>query len=81
MKQLVCSALSHSLPFLQSPHYNDRDALDALAHDMGNRVSVSATKDREASQRSANIDRIIEEDSKRFRRECKVLLLGKGGFH
>jgi len=43
---------------------------------MGN--CSSATQDREASLRSANIDRIIEEDSKKFKKECKILLLGKG---
>ena len=42
---------------------------------MGN--CASATQDREASQRSADIDRIIEEDSKKFKKECKILLLGK----
>ena len=42
---------------------------------MGN--CSSATQDREASQRSANIDRIIEEDSKKLKKECKILLLGK----
>jgi len=43
---------------------------------MGN--CASATQDREASQRSADIDRIIEEDSKKFKKECKILLLGEG---
>lgn len=43
---------------------------------MGN--CPSATQDREASQRSADIDRIIEEDSKKFKKECKILLLGSG---
>jgi len=43
---------------------------------MGN--CASATQDREATQRSADIDRIIEEDSKKFKKECKILLLGKG---
>lgn len=43
---------------------------------MGN--CESATQDRRASQHSADIDRIIEEDSKKFKRECKILLLGKG---
>lgn len=43
---------------------------------MGNCTSV--TQDREASQRSADIDRTIEEDSKKFKKECKILLLGKG---
>ena len=42
---------------------------------MGN--CASTTQDREASQRSANIDRIIEEDSKKFKKECKILLLGE----
>lgn len=31
-------------------------------------------KDRE---RSARIDRSIEEDAKRFKKECKILLLGE----
>ena len=43
---------------------------------MGN--CASATQDREAYQRSADIDRIIEEDSQQFKKECKILLLGKG---
>jgi len=43
---------------------------------MGN--CASATQDREAYQRSADIDRIIEEDSQQFRKECKILLLGSG---
>lgn len=43
---------------------------------MGN--CASGTQDREASQRSADIDRVIEEDSKKFKKECKILLLGKG---
>ncbi|KAF9650225.1 G-protein alpha subunit [Thelephora ganbajun] len=44
---------------------------------MGN--CASATQGREpASQRSADIDRIIEEDSKKFKKECKILLLGSG---
>jgi len=43
---------------------------------MGN--CASATQDREAHQRSADIDRIIEEDSKKFKKECKILLLGSG---
>jgi len=43
---------------------------------MGN--CASATQDRGAFQRSADIDRIIEEDSKKFKKECKILLLGGG---
>ena len=41
---------------------------------MGNCVSSS---DREAQQRSQEIDRQIEEDSRRFKKECKILLLGE----
>ena len=37
-----------------------------------------AIQNLEASQRSANIDRIILEDSQGSRREHKVLLLGEG---
>ena len=43
---------------------------------MGNCASATQAQDREASLRSADIDRIIEEDSKKFRKECKILLLG-----
>ncbi|KAJ3476067.1 hypothetical protein NLI96_g11417 [Meripilus lineatus] len=42
---------------------------------MGNCVS---TNDKEASARSQEIDRQIEEDSKKFKKECKILLLGSG---
>lgn len=40
---------------------------------MGNCVSA---QDREALQRSQEIDRQIEEDSRKFKKECKILLLG-----
>lgn len=42
---------------------------------MGGCVS---TGDRSGKERSDAIDRQIEEDSKRFKRECKILLLGSG---
>ena len=42
---------------------------------MGN--CASSNDDYGAAARSAAIDRQIEEDSKIFRKECKILLLGK----
>ncbi|CAL1711805.1 unnamed protein product [Somion occarium] len=42
---------------------------------MGNCVSA---QDREAQQRSQEIDKQIEEDSRKFKKECKILLLGSG---
>ncbi|THH29678.1 hypothetical protein EUX98_g4511 [Antrodiella citrinella] len=42
---------------------------------MGNCVSQ---QDREAQQRSQEIDKQIEEDSRKFKKECKILLLGSG---
>lgn len=45
-----------------------------VAADMGNCVSNS--EDREAKARSDAIDRQIEEDQKKFKKECKILLLG-----
>nr|AAD45319.1 heterotrimeric G protein alpha subunit [Suillus bovinus] len=42
---------------------------------MGNCVSA---QDREEKARSDAIDRQIEEDSRKFRKECKILLLGSG---
>ena len=42
---------------------------------MGN--CASSHDDLGAAARSAAIDRQIEEDSKIFRKECKILLLGK----
>lgn len=42
---------------------------------MGN---CASTGDQVASARSAEIDKQIEEDSKKFRKECKILLLGSG---
>lgn len=44
---------------------------------MGNCVS---TDDREASQRSHEIDKQIEEDSRKLKKECKILLLGESPF-
>ena len=40
---------------------------------MGNCVSA---RDCKAQQRSQEIDKQIEEDSRRFKKECKILLLG-----
>ncbi|KAG9225536.1 hypothetical protein CCMSSC00406_0003039 [Pleurotus cornucopiae] len=37
-----------------------------------------STSDRAGRQRSDEIDKMIEEDSKRFKKECKILLLGSG---
>jgi len=42
---------------------------------MGN--CASSSDDYGAAARSAAIDRQIEEDSKIYRKECKILLLGK----
>ncbi|KAH9485923.1 Guanine nucleotide-binding protein subunit alpha [Psilocybe cubensis] len=42
---------------------------------MGGCVS---TADRSGKEHSDEIDRQLEEDSKRFKRECKILLLGSG---
>lgn len=39
---------------------------------------MSSNKDEEdQKKRSQAIDRVLDEDSKRLRRECKILLLGK----
>ena len=37
----------------------------------------SDTEEMEQKKKSQAIDRILEEDSKKLRRECKILLLGK----
>ena len=47
---------------------------------MGNCYS-SCQDDRVATQLSAQIDREIEQDGKRLKKECKVLLLGTLGLH
>jgi len=36
-----------------------------------------STVDRVGKERSDAIDKMIEEDQKRFKRECKILLLGE----
>jgi guanine nucleotide-binding protein G(i) subunit alpha len=41
--------------------------------------SEAGVEDTEQKKRSQAIDRKLEEDSKRLRRECKILLLGKRG--
>ncbi|KAH8596166.1 guanine nucleotide-binding protein alpha-3 subunit [Bisporella sp. PMI_857] len=42
------------------------------------KIRINRTEEDEAKKRSAAIDRRLEEDSKRSRREVKVLLLGSG---
>lgn len=42
---------------------------------MGN--CFSANDEREAKERSYAIDKQLEEDSRRLKRECKILLLGE----
>lgn len=37
----------------------------------------TSVEDGEAKKRSLAIDRALEEDSKKLRRECKILLLGE----
>lgn len=38
--------------------------------------SCASQPDREEKERSDAIDRQLEEDSKKFKKECKILLLG-----
>lgn len=44
---------------------------------MGGCVSSESNADLEQKKRSQMIDRKLEEDSRRLRRECKILLLGR----
>jgi guanine nucleotide-binding protein G(i) subunit alpha len=46
---------------------------------MGNCMSSSGGDDEGQKKKSQAIDRGLEEDSKKLRRECKILLLGE--FH
>lgn len=43
---------------------------------MGSCFSSESTGDAEQKKKSQMIDRKLEEDSRRLRRECKILLLG-----
>jgi len=43
---------------------------------MGNCCSQHDDQEKEAAQRSAQIDRQIEQDGKKLKKECKILLLG-----
>ncbi|KAI9846460.1 MAG: Guanine nucleotide-binding protein alpha-2 subunit [Thelocarpon superellum] len=45
---------------------------------MGSCWSKTSKEEAEQKKRSQAIDRRLEEDSKRYRRECKILLLGSG---
>lgn len=53
----------------------DRSSEQRPSSTMGGCMSTS---DRAGRQRSDEIDKMIEEDSKRFKKECKILLLGSG---
>ena len=43
---------------------------------MGNCCSQPDDNEKEAAHRSAQIDRQIEQDGKKLKKECKILLLG-----
>jgi len=43
---------------------------------MGSCISSANNEDGEQKKKSQAIDRALEEDSKKLRRECKILLLG-----
>ena len=45
---------------------------------MGACMSSGGNDEGDQKKRSQMIDRGLEEDSKKLRRECKILLLGKG---
>jgi len=47
---------------------------------MGNCCSQQTDQEKEAAQRSAQIDRQIELDGKKLKKECKILLLGASPF-
>jgi len=68
-KQLEADSSSLALQS-SDQHFNAR-----LAFTMGAYASFAKYK---AKQRSEEIDRQIEEDSRKFRKECKILLLGSG---
>lgn len=44
---------------------------------MGVCVSSNNAEDADQKKRSQMIDRTLEEDSKKLKRECKILLLGR----
>jgi guanine nucleotide-binding protein G(i) subunit alpha len=44
-------------------------------------MSSGGNDEGDQKKRSQMIDRGLEEDSKKLRRECKILLLGKGDTH
>jgi len=46
---------------------------------MGSCMSSANNEDGEQKKKSQAIDRALEEDSKKLRRECKILLLGTSG--
>jgi hypothetical protein len=44
---------------------------------MGACISVESAEEAEQKKKSRAIDQALEEDARRLRRECKILLLGK----
>lgn len=38
---------------------------------------LSTTEEKAAKDRSAHIDKQLEEDNRKFQKECKILLLGE----
>lgn len=56
------------------PRSRERSGLHKL--DMGACGSSPSGEDEQQKKRSAAIDKTLEEDSKKLRKECKILLLG-----
>jgi hypothetical protein len=50
---------------------------DPLRHKMGACMSAESSEEFEKKKRSKAIDARLEEDSRRLRKECKILLLGE----
>ena len=72
---LASDALNPHNPRIPPPQLSPRSLHSNLQHIMGMCMSTSV-EDLEQKKRSQAIDRKLEEDSKRLRRECKILLLG-----
>jgi hypothetical protein len=60
----------------QLPFFKGKKKKKARLFRMGVCLSTESGADLEQKKKSQMIDRKIEEDSRRLRRECKILLLG-----
>jgi hypothetical protein len=74
----VLAHKTDNTPSFETRRIHNSPSYKYLFENMG--ICMSNAQEREEKARSDKIDKMIEEDGKKFKRECKILLLGMHHF-